>query len=407
MENSTIPFEVLKEAVLNQLRSQNYMDSTLTVYQRTYNRIHAFLKQHNTEVYTHDLGKEFLDNSIVCRNTLVAYACAVRRLDDYIEGKPYRSHLITDRQKVPCIFSNLLTEYLQECEASGNKVTTIHAKERTCASFLMFLESEGCTDLSQLNTDFVTQALLIFTNKDAYSHIRQFLKYLADKCIMKSDISGVVPRYRRRFPLPTVFTPTEIISIEESIDTNTDIGKRNLAIIRLASRMGFRAGDIAKLQLSEVNFSTGYISIYQEKTGFPLSVQMPCEVSDALLMHLENDKYSSDDGYVFHSMKAPYGRITTSSIRHALNEAIVAAKVNTTGKKHGPHALRSSLASSMINDGVSYEVVRHILGHTDPNVIKHYAKVDIENLRLCAIEPPTPTGRFWDYLFGKEVINRV
>ena len=91
------------------------------------------------------------------------------------------------------------------------------------------------------------------------------------------------------------------------------------------------------------------------------------------------------------------GRITTSIIRHALNECFAAANVNTAGKKHGPHAFRSSLASSMVNDNASYEVVRRILGHSNPDVIKHYAKADIENLRMCSIDPPIPTGIFHDY----------
>ena len=39
----------------------------------------------------------------------------------------------------------------------------------------------------------------------------------------------------------------------------------------------------------------------------------------------------------------------------------------------------------MVNDNASYEVVRRILGHSNPDVIKHYAKADIENLRMCSI----------------------
>ena len=61
----------------------------------------------------------------------------------------------------------------------------------------------------------------------------------------------------------------------------------------------------------------------------------------------------------------------------------------------------------MIGDNNSYDVVRKILGHSDPNVIKHYAKTDIERLRLCAISPPGPSGLFEDYLSGKKVVHHV
>lgn len=407
MGNIILPFDELMKAVLEQLKSQKYMDSTLTVYQRTYNRIHIFLNHHDTDIYTPELGKAFLANSDVSKSTLVAYACAVRRLDDYIDGKPYRCHHGDYHEQVPLAFENTLNGFLQECMAKGNKPTTICLKERTCISFLNFVENAGCFDFSQLNTGIISQALLTFSNKDAYARIRQFLNYLAEKGLIEADLARIVPHYKRGAVLPTTYRPDEISRIEAAVDTNTTIGKRNLAIIRLASRMGFRAGDIAKLKLSEINFSTGCISITQEKTGMPLTLQMPYEVVNAISMHLENDKYSLEDGYVFHSMKAPYDRITTSIIRHVINKCFVAANVNTAGKKHGPHAFRSSLASSMVNDNVSYEVVRRILGHSNPDVIKHYAKADIENLRMCSIDPPIPTGIFREYLSGREVIPHV
>lgn len=61
----------------------------------------------------------------------------------------------------------------------------------------------------------------------------------------------------------------------------------------------------------------------------------------------------------------------------------------------------------MVNDGVSYETVRRILGHSDPDDIKHYAKTNIEKLRLCSLEPPEPEGIFKDYLSGRRQIRNV
>jgi len=407
MTQKTAPFNELMEGVLNQLKSMGYMDSTLTVYSRTYARVQAFLAQCGTNIYTPEIGVSFLTNTNAKKSTSVAYACAIRRLNDFIDGKSFRSHHDCPHVQAPPEFSCVLVKYLQECMKSGNKSATLQSKERTCGLFLAFLKGDGCTDLSQMDAGMVSRSLLTFSNRDRYAVVRQFLRFLADKGVTKTDLSGIVPHYRRRKPLPTTYTPEEITRIEAAVDICTDTGKRNLAIIRLATRMGLRSGDIARLKLAEIDFSTGHININQEKTGIPLSIQMPSDVSDALAAHIENDARSSVDGYVFHCMVAPYGRISTSIIRHAVNESFTVAKVNTVGKKHGPHAFRSSLASSMVNDGAPYEVVRRILGHSNPNVIKHYAKADIENLRRCSIDPPAPTGRFGDYLSGKEVVSRV
>lgn len=407
MTERELPFNNLMEQVLAQLKDQGYMDSTLADYRRIYNRVHVFINQHDTDVYTRHAGEEFLSNAHVSEHTLSFYTCAVRRLNDFMEGNAYRCHHGNPPVAVTKIFADILESFLSECRNSGNSPATILSKEKSCIAFLNSIEQMGCADLSNLDADTVSRGLLTFANKDNYARVRLFLKYLADTGVTKLDFSGVVPRYKRPKVLPTTYTLTEINKVEAVVDVSTDTGKRNLAIIRLATRMGFRSGDIARLKWSEVDFNTGYIRITQEKTGTPLALQMPQEVSDSLLQHYDNLKQTPEDGFAFHSMSAPYGRITTSIIRHMVTNSFIAAGINISGKKHGPHTFRSSLASSMINDGVSYETVRKILGHSDPDVIKHYAKTDVENLRFCSIEPPTASGIFSDYLSGKKVISHV
>ena len=395
------------DGVLDQLRTNGYMESTLTIYRRTYSRIRVFINRFDTDFYTPEIGAKFLADTKVKKSTASAYACAIRRLNDFIESKPFRSHHDCPHVQAPPEFTSILEEFLQECIDSGNKPATLQFKERTCGLFLDSLKKGGCTDLSCLDAGRVSRSLLTFSNKERYAVIRQFLRFLADKSITETDLSGIVPHYRRRKNLPTTYTPEEIARVEYAVDTSTDTGKRNLAIIRLATRMGLRSGDIARLKLTEIDFCNGVINITQEKTGIPFSLQMPSDVFDTLTAHVKNDTRSSVDGYVFHCMVAPYGRISTSIIRHAINDSFATAKVDTSGKKHGPHAFRSSLASSMVNDGTPYEVVRRILGHSDPDVIKHYAKADIENLRMYSIDPPVPTGLFGSYLSGKEVVPHV
>ena len=210
MTNKTAPFNELMEGVLNLLQSKGYMESTLAVYQRTYTRIQEFLSQCGTDVYTPEIGESFLAGTNVKKSTFVAYACAIRRLNDFKDGKPFRSHHECPHIQSPPEFSCVLDEYLRECMDGGNKPATLQSKERTCGLFLDLLKRDGCTDISQMDAGIVSRLLLAFSNKDSYAVIRQFLRFLADKGITKTDLSGVVPRYRRRKPLPTTYTPEEI-----------------------------------------------------------------------------------------------------------------------------------------------------------------------------------------------------
>jgi site-specific recombinase XerD len=123
-------------------------------------------------------------------------------------------------------------------------------------------------------------------------------------------------------------------------------------------------------------------------------------VKDALLDYISNGRPDSGEKKIFLRKSAPYSPITTSVIRFEFSKYFKLAGINTSGKKHGPHSFRSSLATSMVNDNVPYEAVRKLLGHVDPDAIKHYAKLDVEKLRLCSIETIKPSGLFKSFLEG-------
>lgn len=172
-------------------------------------------------------------------------------------------------------------------------------------------------------------------------------------------------------------------------------------MLLLATRLGMRSGDITRLTFDEIDFEGNTIHLIQEKTLQPLELPLLPEIKDAIMNYIGNTRPKvNDECRIFLRQKAPYQGITTSAIRFAITKYFRKAGIHISDKKHGAHAFRSSLASSMVNDQVPYDVVRKVLGHTDPNAIKHYAKVDIERLREYSIEVPTPSGVFEAFLNG-------
>ena len=68
------------------------------------------------------------------------------------------------------------------------------------------------------------------------------------------------------------------------------------------------------------------------------------------------------------------------------------AGIYTGDRKTGPHALRMSLATELVAEDVPYSVVHKILGHQSYLCFNNYVRLDIENLRRCAIAVPPATG---------------
>lgn len=64
------------------------------------------------------------------------------------------------------------------------------------------------------------------------------------------------------------------------------------------------------------------------------------------------------------------------------------------GRKHGPHALRHSLASAMLRQHTPLPVIADVLGHSDTSTALTYLKIDTLQLRTRALEVP-PLQTIW------------
>ena len=70
------------------------------------------------------------------------------------------------------------------------------------------------------------------------------------------DYSVVVPNSRSPQPMPSVYSEEELRKIEAAIDRNTLTGKRDYAIVLLATRLGIRPGNIAYITMKELDFQS-------------------------------------------------------------------------------------------------------------------------------------------------------
>lgn len=400
MADGSPSFQELREGVMKQLTDLGYSEATRQAYNNYFDRIEKYMQKEGITEYTPDVGRSILEEKKNLTHDYYAdFELCFRRLDAFRCGQPFELTKHGAVAEPPAVFSDVFEGYIKYCYECGNKEITVIKKKRVCVPFLNYLEKEGCRNLAELDGSLVSRALLIYENKDSYGSIRNFLLYLYQANIISKDLSIVVPKIIKPQVIPTTYTPEEIHKVELLVDRTTEKGKRDYAMLLLATRMGLRVSDIVSLDWHEINFSTGYIERQQKKTDYALRLKMPEDVQQALKEWQQEISYKGFE-YVFPRQNVPYRRVSTSAMRAFVANLFLEAGIDISQKKHGPHVFRSSLATSMVNDGVSYEAVRQILGHADPNVITHYAKTDIEKLRLCAIEPPEPGGLFKKFLSG-------
>lgn len=403
MQEQNDSFEELGTSLLKKLSDQGCTPITITGYRYQCSSIFKWLKEKGYDHYCEEGGDLFLQDYRVKHGENQYYSSlrtVIHRLNDMIKNT--WCHVHSDKGRhfyLPDDFAEAVDRYCRWNEATGHAAGTIRVKRYAVSWFLDELSKQRCGSFDQLSPVLVAQVCIKITDHNLWGEIRLFLRYLAGHEDVKSDYSTIVPHYRKPYVMPSVYSVEEIKRIEGTVDTSTVLGKRDYAMLLLASRMGMRSGDIVKLRIQDVQ-NRAELDIIQQKTGNVLRLPMVEEVRSAIKEYL-SVRPSSQSELVFINVHAPYQAVTTSTIRRALRKYVGLSGVDPGNRRCGPHALRSSMASSMVNSEIAYETVRKVLGHSSNNAIKHYARIDVERLRRYCIEPPAPAGKFHGFLYGE------
>lgn len=290
----------------------------------------------------------------------------------------------------------IVNKYVNYCTEKGNKFRTIRTKKALLRDFFL---TANYSSLADITINSLEKACAVVSTKEQWGAIREFLRFCCKESLLQTDFSTIIPKFTKPKTIPSVYSVEEVRALEHSINRTSVNGKRDYACILLASRLGIRSGDIAKLKFENLDFENNRISFIQEKTDTPITLPLIPEIKVAITEYIAvrpDSKYRE----IFLRTHAPYIPITPAAFQTSLRYCFSKANICTKGKKKGPHSLRASLATSLINDSASYETVRRILGHNDKNVIQHYAKLDIEKLRICALPANQPSGSFSSFLEG-------
>lgn len=403
MQEQNYSFEEIRTTLLEKLSSRGCSPITVTGYRYQCNSIIRWLKENGYDHYSAEGGDKFLNEYYAEHGDNQYYnnlRTVVYRLNDILNDTWSNVH--SDKGKHFCLsdtFVEIVERYCFWNTNTGHATSTVRIKRYAVSWFLDELVKQNCKSPADFSPMLISQACLRITDNNLWAEVRLFLKYLVDYEDVNYDYSTIVPHHGKPYVIPSVYSVEEIRRIEDIIDTKTLLGKRDYAMILLASRMGMRSGDIARLRISDVQNKTD-IDIIQGKTGNILHLPLIKDVKSAIEDYL-SVRPSTQSDFIFINVCVPYNPITTSTLRAALKKYIRLAGVNPGNRKSGPHSLRSSLASSMVNDDISYETVRKVLGHSSKSAIKHYARIDIESLRRYSLAPPLPTGSFRAFLYGE------
>jgi integrase/recombinase XerD len=211
--------------------------------------------------------------------------------------------------------------------------------------------------------------------------LRSLLRFWHVEGLVPGPLEQAVPKVANRRPaLPRAVEPEDVRALLASCDQSGAAGRRDLAMLTLLARMGLRAGEVAGLSLSDINWRLAEITI-RGKGNRRDRLPLPVDVGEAVAGYLRDGRPTAAlDRSVFIRIKAPHRGLSAGGVTQAV---AAAARRCGLGAIYA-HRLRHSAASSMLAEGGSLAEIGQVLRHRRPLTTAVYTKVDIESLRTLA-----------------------
>jgi site-specific recombinase XerD len=218
------------------------------------------------------------------------------------------------------------------------------------------------------------------------SRLRSLLRYLAMRGLADPRLAEAIPRIAswREAMVPRFPEPAAVDALLASCDRSTVVGARDYAVLMLLSRLGLRAIEVSRLELSDLDWRAGEIEV-DGKAHHRGRLPLPVDVGEALVAYLRVRGPARQR--LFMNVKAPPCPLEPTGVRSLVRHAYQRAGLDPVGA----HQLRHALASDLLRAGASLVAIGQVLRHQHLESTAIYAKVDLERLRSVA--SPWPGAR--------------
>ena len=214
--------------------------------------------------------------------------------------------------------------------------------------------------------------------------IRLFTKWAAKKGYLPKDVGATLATPKGHRTLPEVLSISDATTAMDSLATRvaeeeTPLSKRDCAILEVLYASGARVSELCGLDLDDIDYSRNTIRVLgkgnKERT-IPLGNPAMKALNDWIKNARAEILSTATDKAVF--LGARGKRIDQRTVRTIVYEALSALE---GVERMGPHALRHSAATHLLEGGADLRTVQEILGHASLATTQIYTHVSTERLQ--------------------------
>jgi tyrosine recombinase XerC len=209
--------------------------------------------------------------------------------------------------------------------------------------------------------------------------IKSFFKYLVKVELIEENIAIHINSPKVAKKLPSFINKSLIDVLMNSPSLDTLIGVRDRAVLELFYSTGMRLSELVNINIGDFHLNKKLLRVIgkgKKERMIPYGRAAESAIENYLKMRNISFKPVFAKTPLFVNSKEK--RISTRTIQRRMNNYI---KLVADGKRVGPHLLRHTFATHLLDNGADITAVKDLLGHSSLSSTQIYTHVSIEKLK--------------------------
>ena len=261
----------------------------------------------------------------------------------------------------------------------GSSEHTIRSYKKDLETFTEFagqrIEDVDMTDVRGYVAMLINSGLKKSTVGRRLAAVRSFFKFLHREGLIKANPAKLVNAPKLPKLLPKFLTVDDAVSLVERPEGIGFLPARDRAILELLYSSGLRVSELAGIDTDDINVREGFVKA-KGKGRKERIVPMGRKAVDALKAYMiERVLLKRKDRAMFLNRRG--GRLTDRGVRRIV---VKYARATLIDGRIGPHTLRHTFATHLLQGGADLRVIQELLGHSSLSTTQKYTHLDIAHL---------------------------
>lgn len=208
--------------------------------------------------------------------------------------------------------------------------------------------------------------------------VKALFTHLVRSDVLQRNPASLVASPRTDKKLPSFLRESEAESLVASFDTSTPHGLRDRALVELLYGSGLRISEALQLNVGDIDVRTRTVRVLGKRNKERV-VPVTAVAVDAMHEYLRERHTFAPDASEHALFLGDRGaRLTPSSAYRIVRRLLGGV---TEASRKGPHMLRHTFATHLLDNGADLKAVSEMLGHASLSTTQVYTHVSVERLK--------------------------